>query len=116
MTLPQLVAMTLVVALVAYPVVQYRAIRAARGGWRIGASLPVAPMVLLWAVNIALHQPGSAPVAAERLAIWQLRLVCAAPAALIYLAILGAARRRLAGPPGPPAAGLGGRRHGPDHG
>jgi hypothetical protein len=88
----QIVSLVLVAALVAYPVVQFRAIRAARGRWRLGAALPLVPMILLWAVNIGLHQAGAE---GDRAGLWELRLVFAAPTAILYLIALAFVRRSL---------------------
>jgi hypothetical protein len=88
----QVVSLILVAALVAYPVVQFRAIRAAKGRWRFGAALPLVPMLVLWAVNIGLHQAGAD---ADRAGIWELRLVFAAPTSILYLIALALVRRSL---------------------
>jgi hypothetical protein len=98
----QFIALVLLAALVAYPVVQFRAIRAARGGWRLGAALPLLPMITLWAVNIGLHQAGAD---GDRAGIWELRLVFAAPTAILYLIALALVRRSMDGRHHAPSTG-----------
>jgi hypothetical protein len=98
----QFVSLVLIAALVAYPVVQFRAIRAARGRWRLGAALPLVPMILLWAVNIGLHQAGAD---GDRMGTWELRLIFAAPTSIVYLIVLALIRRSLYARAGAPSTG-----------
>jgi hypothetical protein len=73
-----------------YPVLQYLAIYWTRGRWQVYASLPLVPMAVLLAVAGLSGSDGSST--------WLLLLILSAPLALVYLAILLAAHRRVAAP------------------
>ena len=76
-------------AVVAYPGLQYRAIRELQGGWRVAAFLPLAVMAVVVAVTVPAIFQGSN--------LWPIYLIFITPFAAVYLLALRAAHRRVSG-------------------
>ena len=72
-------------ALIAYPKLQYNAIRQLRGGWRAFSFLPLAVMGIVVAVTV--------PALIEGANLWPLYLIFITPFAAVYLVALNAAHR-----------------------
>ena len=76
-------------AVVAYPKLQYTAIRRLRGGWRAFSLLPLGVMAVVVAVTV--------PAAVQGANLWPLYLIFVTPFATAYLGLLLFAHRRLGG-------------------
>ena len=74
-------------AVVAYPKLQYTAIRRLRGGWFAFSLLPLGVMAVVVAVT--------APAVIQGANLWPLYLIFVTPFATVYLGLLLFAHRRL---------------------
>ena len=72
-------------AVLAYPPLQYNAIRQLRGGWRAFALLPLVVMGIVVAVTVPALIAGSN--------LWPLYLIFITPFAAVYLLVLRAVHR-----------------------
>ena len=72
-------------AVIAYPPLQYNAIRQLRGGWRAAAFLPLAVMGFVVAVTVPALVGGSN--------LWPIYLIFITPFAAVYLMALQTAHR-----------------------
>ena len=72
-------------AVLAYPLLQYSAIRQLRGGWRAFALLPLVVMGLVVAVTVPALIGGSN--------LWPIYLIFITPFAAVYLLVLQAVHR-----------------------
>ena len=80
-------------AALAYPVLQWHAIRRMRGMWRLLALVPLLPMAYILVVTALALGKGSN--------LWPILLIFTAPFGAAYLWILGWVHTRFASPPKP---------------
>lgn len=75
-------------AALAYPMLQFRALRGMRGVWLLLAAVPLLPMVYIVVVTFMALGKGSS--------LWPILLIFTAPIGTAYLWVLGFVHRRFA--------------------